>query len=104
VAIYYRFHPHFGKTLTATKRQSYRGEAVYLIQLQEGPLAYLPVWMTEPTAAAYTISSEPCLPLEALAELRRLLDEAKSCLASEAQRGGDDGPTTAAEPAGRQQI
>ncbi len=50
------------------------GERVYVITLTDGSLTHLPVWMTEATAAEpTTLTASPCVSVEALDALQRLL-------------------------------
>lgn len=106
ITVHYRFHPRHGQKLTVDKRQEYRGEAVYFIRLPEGPLAHLPVWMTEPAAADFNIVTDPRLSLEALMELRRLVYSALSSVSPVVQSGenGERCEAAAVEPAGMQDI
>ena len=84
-------------------QHSYRGEAAYIVEQQDGTLTHLPIWMADPESAKLHIVAEPHPSLEALLDLRRVLDAAVSSPSSDAQSGGDGArnEAAAAEPSGK---
>jgi len=72
VTIYYPFHPHASKTLPVVSSPRH-AEGAYTVKDPAGFTLKVPVWMTEPTAAHYRLSSTLSLSMEALKELGELL-------------------------------
>lgn len=72
VTIYYPFHPHASKTLPVVSSPRH-AEGAYTVTDPAGFTLKVPVWMTEPTAATYRLSSTPSLSIEALKEVGELL-------------------------------
>ena len=65
-------------------------EACYIVRRANGTPLSFPVWMTQPAAARAEIMHEPCLPIEALIGLRRLITICLSSLAPSEPDGGDE--------------
>lgn len=66
-------------------------EAGYIARDSSGILTYVPTWMCEPSAAQFTIQSQPRLSLPALLGLRRLIDAVLSSLVThEGDEGGKE--------------
>lgn len=72
VTIYYPFHPHAFKTLPVVS-SARRAEGAYTVTDPAGFTLKVPVWMTEPTAATYQLSSTLSLSIEALKVVDELL-------------------------------
>jgi len=60
--------------------RTYGGEKHYLVNQRMGNKVYIPEWMTKLEAMEYGVVSTPCIRLEALLALRRLLDSRLSSL------------------------
>ena len=93
VVIWYPFHPRCGERLTVIRFHRWHGEVAYIVRDGSGILTYVPTWMSEPSAAQFTIQSEPRLSVPALLGLRRLLDAVLSSFVaheggSNEERGG----------------
>jgi len=84
------------------RQHSYRGEVAYIVEQRDGTLTHLPIWMADPESAKLDMVPEPHPSLEALLELRRILDAVVSSPNSDAQSGGDGAreETAAVEPSG----
>jgi hypothetical protein len=102
VTVHYRFHPRHGEQMLVIRQHSYRGEAAYIVEQRDGTLTHLPIWMADPESAKLDIVPQPHPSLEALLELRRIIDGAVSSPSSDAQSGGDGArkETAAVEPSG----
>ena len=100
--VHYRFHPRHGEQMLVIRQHSYRGETAYIVEQRDGTLTHLPIWMSDPESAKLDIVSDPHPSLEALLELRRVLDAVVSSPSSDAQSGGDSArkETAAIEPSG----
>ena len=72
VTIYYPFHPHVSKTLPVVASPRH-AEGAYTVKDPAGFTLQVPVWMTEPTAAHYQLSSTLSLSMTALKALGELL-------------------------------
>ena len=73
----YPWHALHGQVLDVERELTADGERVYVITLADGSLTHLPVWMTESAAAVpATLVSAPCVSVDSLAALRRLIDVA----------------------------
>lgn len=71
----YPWHALHGQELDVERELSADGERVYVIALDDESLTHLPVWMTEPAAAApATVVTSPAVSVAGLLALRRLLD------------------------------
>ena len=60
--------------------RNYGGEKHYLVNQRKGNKVYIPEWMTKLEAKEYSVVSMPCIGLEALLVLRRLLDSKLSSI------------------------
>jgi hypothetical protein len=72
VTIYYPFHPRVSKTLPVVASPRH-AEGAYTVKDPAGFTLKVPVWMTEPTAANYQLSSTLSLSMTALKALGELL-------------------------------
>jgi hypothetical protein len=74
--------------------RNYGGEKHYLVNQRKGNKVYIPEWMTKLEAKEYSVVSMPCIGLEALLALRRLLDSKLSSIrdntSHEIRSHGDD--------------
>ena len=72
--MYYRWHPLFGLSLPVHKRRkSSNGERVSFVSFLTARSASLPSWMLNPECAHFSFGA-PLVSVEALCELRHLLD------------------------------
>ena len=82
--------------------RTYGGEKHYLVNQRMGDKVYIPEWMTKLEAMEYGVVSTPCIRLEALLALRRLLDSRLSSLRDnknhELNSHGDDNENLQALP------
>jgi hypothetical protein len=90
ILVHYRFHPRCGERLTVIRlhRWNAEAEAGYIARDSSGILTYVPTWMCEPSAAQFTIQSQPRVSLPALLALRRLIDAVLSSLVT--HEGGNE--------------
>jgi hypothetical protein len=90
ILVWYRFHPRCGEHLTVIRlhRWNAEAEAGYIARDSSGILTYVPTWMCEPSAAQFSIQSQPRLSLPALLVLRRLIDAVLSSFVT--HEGGND--------------
>lgn len=72
--MHYRWHPLVGQSLPVLYREQRRGEQVAICEFPDGSRAVVPAWMLERAACATLMSGAPQVSLEALRDLRRLLD------------------------------
>ena len=74
--------------------RKYGGEKHYLVNRRNGNKVYIPEWMTKIEAMDCGVVSVPCISLEALLALRRVLDSQLSSLrdnpSHETRGHGDD--------------
>jgi hypothetical protein len=73
VTVHYRWHPLFGQTLRVHRRIQRGEQLLVFCVLPDGTVGALPSWMMDPACAQYALD-EPFLAVEALIELRALLD------------------------------
>ena len=73
VTVYYRFHPLSGTRATTLESRSHRGEPIVVVADSEGQRYHLPLWMTAPDAAQWSLRDRPPLSHSALSELRDLI-------------------------------
>jgi hypothetical protein len=74
VRITYPFHPRSGEIVAVVGSKRYAGADHLVVRQPDRTLALLPVWMTEPAAAACRLVASPQLSLARLAEVRALVD------------------------------
>lgn len=72
--MHYRWHPLVGQSLPVQYREQRRGEQVAICELPDGSHTVVPAWMLERAACAALTFGAPQVSLEALRDLRRLLD------------------------------
>jgi hypothetical protein len=72
VTIYYPFHPHAGQTLPVVSSPRHP-DGAYTVTDPAGFTLKVPVWMTEPPATHYRLSSILTLSISALREVDELL-------------------------------
>jgi hypothetical protein len=75
VTIAYRWHPLHGQTLCVRKRDRRHGNAYVVVQLPDGTLCALPVWMTDPSSCAGMALGPAVVSCDALLELSRFIAE-----------------------------
>jgi len=97
--IRYRFHPRYGQTVIVTSRNRRGNDVAVTIRQPDGTLAQLPIWMTEDSAEAMTVTEIPRLPLAHLRELRLELDTCLSLLQDDSRREGDKHDASATKSA-----
>src|SRR6266581_3890654 len=73
VTVYYRWHPLFGLGLPVRRRQQDRDGERLLCQSPDDRLVSLPSWMCSPECLQFLLGP-PLISVEALTELRALLD------------------------------
>lgn len=95
VVVQYPHHPRAGERVMVLRRVLHGARVHYVIEQPDGCRVLLPAWMTETSAAAMPMVEVPRLSLDALRELRGLIDAQRvsSSPSSETTRtgGGDDG-------------
>ena len=103
VTVHYRFHPRHGERLGVIRQHGFRGERAFVVEQRDGTLTHLPTWMAEESAARLDIVKQPRFSLEALTDLRRLVEESLSLRAPMAQCGDqcEESTTAAAQTARR---
>ena len=109
VVIHYPHHPRAGECVLAFRRLIHGSRLHFVIEQPDGCRVLLPAWMTENSAATLPMVAAPRVSLDALRELRGLIDAQRlsSSPSSETNRmgGGDDGTTcrmaTARSPGAR---
>src|SRR5690242_20609758 len=74
MALIYRGHSLVGQSLPVLYRERRRGEQVAICELPDGSRAVVPAWMLDRAACATLTFGAPQCSLEALRDLRRLLD------------------------------
>ena len=74
VTIHYRFHPRAGQRVEVTRRHRFRGTEVLVVRQPDGTLAQIPMWMCSPGAATLAVVDRPRVALDALRDLRLVLD------------------------------
>jgi len=89
VKIYYRFHPHTGRSVPLIGRNVYAGVAVVTVRQPDGTAAYIPEWMTYPEAERMSLRSPPRLPLSSLQDLKHVVAAIMGSLAR--NRDSNDG-------------
>jgi len=77
IMVYYPFHAFSGKKIPTCGLKQHREEKHYIIIQPDGTKTYLPVWMTEPAAKSIPIVEKPKISLEALLELKKIVDAAR---------------------------
>jgi len=95
VIVHYRWHPLFGQSLRVQRRIQRGEQQLVFCFLPDGTIGALPSWMMDPACAQYSLG-EPFLAVEALIELRTLLNTlqaASSCgkPSLRSRRGGAHG-------------
>ena len=97
VVVQYPHHPRAGERVMVFRRVLHGARVHFVIEQPDGCRVLLPAWMTETSAAAMPMVEVPRLSLDALRELRGLIDAQRvsSSPSSETTRtgGGDDGTT-----------
>ena len=97
VVVQYPHHPRAGERVMVLRRVLHGARVHFVIEQPDGCRVLLPAWMTETSAAAMPMVEVPRLSLDALRELRGLIDAQRvsSSPSSETTRtgGGDDGTT-----------
>jgi hypothetical protein len=78
VKIHYRWHPYFGRTLPVTRRVSRNGCDYVNCELPDGTVGAVPTWMTDPEVCSLHTLGPGQVTLEALTELRNLIDISSS--------------------------
>lgn len=84
VAIHYRWHPCFGRSLAVARRAPRAGRAFIYCELPDGTVAGIPAWMADAALCALHSLGPPEVSVGALIELRRLLDACRRPGAAEA--------------------
>jgi hypothetical protein len=75
VTICYRFHPFYNSSGRILRRSRCRGGEQFIIQLDDGTALAVPAWMLDPVfCERLVVEPRPRLGLEALRELRRLIE------------------------------
>ena len=71
--MHYQFHPLAGQRVTCVGRRSLRGDPIVVVADADGKRYHIPLWMTFPEAAQWSLRDMPRLSRSALADLRQLL-------------------------------
>src|ERR1700757_1608817 len=74
IRIYYPFHPRAGFEVEVLGRSTLGAEDFLIVRQPDGTRAYLPQWMTLPSAGDVPTPSPARLPMSALLALRQELD------------------------------
>ena len=70
----YPFHPLVGQTVLVVGEQEHNGVRHFLIRQPHDGTLHVPDWMVTPQAGSHAIVATPRIPLNALLELRAILD------------------------------
>ena len=73
VTIHYPYHPRFGDVIVVLARRKHQGKLAVLIEQPDGSRTWLPVWMTQPSAARLQCVEWPAIMIQRLLDLHRLL-------------------------------
>jgi hypothetical protein len=85
--VYYPCHPLHGKTMHVHRRlYDKHGEVIYC-KPRGDVITAIPAWMTDPSAANMVVGA-PQVSVEALVELRNLLDTLKSSGRTHLEKNG----------------
>ncbi len=76
VKVYYPLHPRAGEDLLVVGFRSHRGERCIVITDPDGNRELIPEWMTKSKNKNLSLVSTPCLSIEALQNLRFLINSA----------------------------
>ena len=74
VQVRYRHHFLFGQEMQVRRRVRWKGQHLLYAELANGDVVAVPTWMTDPVLCAGFTVGEPTSSLEALLDLRHLLD------------------------------
>jgi hypothetical protein len=75
--VYYPFHPRSGEDIYIVGIRRHREEQCYVMALNDGKHELIPAWMTHPEYGKISLVPTPSLEIEALRNLRLLLNSAK---------------------------
>ena len=97
VVVQYPHHPRAGERVMVLRRVLHGARVHFVIEQPDGCRVLLPAWMTETSAAAMPMVEVPRLSLDALRELRGLIDAQRVSSSPSSETtptgGGDDGTT-----------
>lgn len=87
----YPFHPLVGQTVLVVGEQEHNGVRHFLIRQPHDGTLHVPDWMVTPQAGSHAIVATPRIPLNALLELRAILDHlVASSVGDSTPKGGDE--------------
>ena len=92
--MHYQFHPLAGQRVTCVGRRSLRGDPIAEVADADGKRYHIPVWMTLPEAAQWSLRDVPRLSRAALADLRQLLAAFLGEPSSAGKEPSDETPPT----------
>ncbi|MCK6590688.1 MAG: DUF5372 family protein [Polyangiaceae bacterium] len=87
MTIHYRWHPLFGRSLRVVRYITRIGRDFVHCEMPDSTVARIPRWMTDATECSAMAMGTPQLSLDALVELRRLLDTIAAPSASHRAHG-----------------